>query len=264
MSAHATSSASASVFHAPQVDDQPNSPHTEEGDTGQGGKPDGEGPKLTGEAELAALLCSRVCHDLISPVGAVSNGIELMEEMDDAETRDMAIGLIGTSARTATAKLKFARMAYGAGGSMGAQIDLNEAGAVAQEYFSEHRATLQWSAPGITLPKDQVKLLLNLSLTGLDVVPLGGTVTVTLEGDPRSLVVKAAGPKARVPEQIEDLFAGRIPVSELLPRVVHMHYAGVLARALGFTLSVETAEDAQPEGPHLTVTLRAVPKAAAG
>ena len=78
--------------------------------------------------DLAALLCSRVCHDLISPVGAIMNGLEVMEEdKDDTETQTFAMDLIKKSARTASAKLQFCRLAFGAAGSAGAQIDSGDA-----------------------------------------------------------------------------------------------------------------------------------------
>ena len=84
-------------------------------------------PLAIGALDLAALLCSRVCHDLISPVGAIINGLEVMEEDRDEETKTFALDLIKRSAAQASAKLQFCRFAFGAAGSAGAQIELGDA-----------------------------------------------------------------------------------------------------------------------------------------
>jgi histidine phosphotransferase ChpT len=111
--------------------------------------------------DLAALLCSRVCHDVISPVGAIVNALEVLEE-DDPSMRDFALDLIKKSARSASARLQFARLAFGAAGSAGAMIDLGDAGNVANGFLNDEKLSLDWEAPRALLPKNQVKLLLNL------------------------------------------------------------------------------------------------------
>src|SRR5512134_174684 len=86
------------------------------------------------DLDLAALLCSRVCHDIISPVGAIANGLELMDDPEtDAAMRATALDMVRSSAKTATAKLKFCRIAFGASGSAGAHIDLGEAAETARD-----------------------------------------------------------------------------------------------------------------------------------
>ena len=93
--------------------------------------------------DLAALLCSRVCHDLISPTGAIVNGLEVLEEDGDAETKTFALDLIKKSARTASARLQFCRLAFGAAGSASAQVDLGDAEtmAKAEEIVKAHVAS---------------------------------------------------------------------------------------------------------------------------
>ena len=115
--------------------------------------------------DLAALLCSRVCHDLISPVGAIMNGLEVMEEdKDDAETKTFAMDLIKKSARTASAKLQFCRLAFGAAGSAGAQIDTGDAEKVTRGLIEDGKTSITWNLPRVLLPKNRVKLLLNMVL----------------------------------------------------------------------------------------------------
>src|SRR3954447_10682139 len=114
--------------------------------------------------DLAALLCSRVCHDLISPVGAVVNGMEVLEETNDESTRVFALDLIKKSANQASARLQFCRLAFGAAGSAGAEIDLGDAESVARGFIEDDKTKIAWNLPRLLLPKNRVKLLLNLLL----------------------------------------------------------------------------------------------------
>src|SRR5437763_16309823 len=108
------------------------------------------GPVTLEALDLAALLCSRVCHDLISPVGAVVNGIEVMEDDADEQTKAFAIDLIKKSANTASARLQFCRIAFGAAGSAGASIDLGDAGGAARGMLEDDKTKLKWGLPRAT------------------------------------------------------------------------------------------------------------------
>ena len=112
--------------------------------------------------DLAALLCSRVCHDVISPVGAIVNGLEVLDDEKDGSMREFANDLIRKSAKQASARLQFARIAFGAAGSAGSSIDLGDAEQVARGFIQDDRVSLVWQAPREYLPKNIVKLLLNL------------------------------------------------------------------------------------------------------
>ena len=126
--------------------------------------PDASGPLALGALDLAALLCSRVCHDLISPVGAIVNGVEVLEEDNDEETRNFALDLIKKSARNASARLQFCRLAFGAAGSAGAQIDTGDAEKVTRGLIEDDKIKITWNLPRELRPKNQVKLLLNMLL----------------------------------------------------------------------------------------------------
>ena len=125
--------------------------------------------------DLAALLCSRVCHDLISPVGAIVNGLEVLEEAKDEETKNFALDLIKKSANTASAKLQFCRIAFGAAGSAGAQIDLGDAETMARGFLEDEKTKLAWNLPRVLLAKNRVKLLLNMLLIAGQAIPRGGS-----------------------------------------------------------------------------------------
>jgi len=190
------------------------------------------------DLDLAALLCSRVCHDLISPVGAIANGLELMDDPEmDAETKETALAMVRSSARTAAAKLKFCRIAFGAAGSAGAVIDLGEAGDIATAFVNEEkRVQLEWNAPRENRPKQQVKLALNMVLMALAGIPRGGVVTLTAAGD--GFTARAAGDRAKLPEPMAQVLDGTLELTALDARLVQPYYARELARAAGLTLAM--------------------------
>ena len=144
------------------------------------------GPIALEGLDLAALLCSRVCHDLISPVGAIMNGLEVMEEDKDEETSKFAMDLIKKSARTASAKLQFCRLAFGAAGSAGAQIDTGDAEKVTRGLMEDDKTKLGWNLPRVLLAKNRVKLLLNMMLLAAQAIPRGGQLTVDPVGEGES------------------------------------------------------------------------------
>ena len=115
--------------------------------------------------DLASLLCSRLCHDLMSPVGALNNGIELLADETDPEMREKCLELLADSARASANKLKFFRLAFGAAGGFGEEIDTHEAEAALEGLFgAERRIELGWVVGDDKLPKVAVKVLLNLAL----------------------------------------------------------------------------------------------------
>ena len=133
--------------------------------------------------DLAALLCSRVCHDVISPVGAIVNGLEVLEEDKDESMREFALDLIRKSAQHRFGALQFCRLAFGAAGSAGAAIDTGDAEKVARGLFADDRTQLIWEAPRVFMPKNKVKLALNLCLIAAACIPRGGVMHVVIEGE---------------------------------------------------------------------------------
>jgi len=193
------------------------------------------------DLDLAALLCSRVCHDVISPVGAITNGLELLDVEDDEAMREMAMGLVKKSARQASAKLQFCRIAFGAAGSVGSLIDMGEAGDVAKAFVGEEKVKLDWQAPRENRPKQQVKLLLNMLLLGIAGIPRGGVVTVAAEGD--TLSVRASGERAKISEPLAEVLAGTADLSLLDARLVQPYYSKQLAASAGLKLTMAMSGD---------------------
>ena len=188
--------------------------------------------------DLAALLCSRVCHDLISPVGAIMNGLEVMEEdKDDAETQTFAMDLIKKSARTASAKLQFCRLAFGAAGSAGAQIDTGDAEKVTRGLIEDDKTRITWNLPRVLMPKNRVKLLLNMVLIAAQTIPRGGMISVDPigEGEAMSFKVKASGTNAKLPQAVPALLKGEAGDHAVDAHAIQPFYTGLLARNCGLT-----------------------------
>ena len=201
--------------------------------------------------DLAALLCSRVCHDLISPTGAIVNGLEVLEEKDsDEETKTFALTLIKKSARTASSRLQFCRLAFGAAGSSAAQIDLGDAEGMVRGFLDEDKTKLAWNLPRLLLPKNRVKLLLNLMIIAGQTIPRGGSLTVDPigEGDSMGFRISASGLNARVPQALTGLLQGRSESGTIDAHAIQPFYAGLLAKACGMGVTLA------PEGDKIVVT----------
>ncbi|PWB83602.1 MAG: histidine phosphotransferase [Methylocystaceae bacterium] len=203
--------------------------------------------------DLAALLSSRVCHDVISPVGAIVNGLEVLEEEKDAEMRGHALALIKSSAAEASARLQFCRLAFGAAGSKGAAIDTGDAEHVTRQLLADERTRLEWSVPRVLMSKNKVKLLLNLCLIADATIPRGGVISVSSTGDEDRIAfrIEARGTNARLAANIPALLDGAPEDGAIDARSIQIYYAGLVARASG--LAVEVA--ASPE----LVTITAKP-----
>ncbi|TCT07724.1 histidine phosphotransferase ChpT [Aquabacter spiritensis] len=193
--------------------------------------------------DLAALLCSRVCHDVISPVGAIVNGLEVLEDEDAADMRDVALDLIAKSARQASARLQFTRLAFGAAGSAGATIDLGDAEAVVRGMMEDSRVAIDWTLPRELQPKNRVKLLLNLCLLAGTTIPRGGRIAVgpAPGGAGMGFVLSMSGASARIPAAVPALVSGTQPEGGLDAHAVQPFYAGLLARESG--IKVAFAQD---------------------
>jgi histidine phosphotransferase ChpT len=195
--------------------------------------------------EFAALLCSRVCHDLISPVGAIVNGLEVLDDNPKPEDRDFALELIRKSAKTASARLQFCRLAFGAAGSAGAQIDLGDAQTMARGHIEDGKATIVWNLPRLLLPKNRVKLLLNMLVIAQQTIPRGGTLTVDSigEGEKMGFRVTATGLNARLPQNIADLLSSsQAPGADA--HAVQPYYTRLLAEACGLKVALASEGEA--------------------
>ena len=203
------------------------------------------GPFTLESLDLAALLCSRVCHDLISPVGAIVNGLEVLEDDNDESTKTFALDLIKKSARQASARLQFCRLAFGAAGSAGAQIDTGDAETVARGFLEDEKTKIAWGVPRVLLPKNHVKLLLNMVLLAGQAIPRGGTLSIEASGEGASLAFKvaASGLNARIPQAVPGLLAGNSDGHAVDAHAIQPFFTGMLARSCGLQMAMVAEGD---------------------
>ncbi len=191
--------------------------------------------------DLASLLCSRLCHDLMSPVGALNNGIELMADEQDPEMREKCLELLAESARASANKLKFFRLAFGAAGGFGDSIDTREAQAALEGVFGrERRIELGWMVPGDKLPKGAVKLLLNLALLAGDALVRGGRLDVGAEtsDDLIELVIRAEGPRILLDPILRETLVGGQAGGTVEPRAASAWLAHSLVAEAGGSIQL--------------------------
>lgn len=191
--------------------------------------------------DLAALLCSRVCHDVISPVGAINNGLELL---DEGGADSDAMDLIRTSALNASVRLKFARLAFGASGSVGASIDTGEAEKAAKDFAAAEKKTeVTWTGPRAIIPKNRVKLLLNLFLVAYGAIPRGGSLDIVLE-DPENQAkfsIIAKGRMLRIPPKYQEILKGQLEEA-VDAHSIQPYYTVLLADECGMDLDCVQGE----------------------
>ena len=196
------------------------------------------------DLELGALMCSRLCHDVISPVGAIANGFEVLEDEKDESMRQMALDIIRANADKASARLQFARLAFGAMGATADRFPLEDARRLTENLYKGEKARIQWNVPPDALPKDQVKLLVNLVMVAVATIPRGGDVTVDMaaDGDRVSFTLQASGINANVSETARLVFAGQVPHGRLDAHSIQPYYTYRLARSLGMGVRFEPGD----------------------
>lgn len=198
--------------------------------------------------DLAAMLCSRVCHDLINPVGAIGNGLQALDDPAQAEMKDLAQELVANASRQALAKLEFARLAYGASSMAGTDFDTRECERVANLLFDIEKADLDWQINPILVPKNKGKLLMNMLIIAAGAVPRGGLVKVFVSGEAGSEsfeISASSDPEKRqktlIPSGVEALLAGN-PEEDVDARGIQPFYAGLLARLSDMDLKLSLVE----------------------
>ncbi len=204
-------------------------------------------PMTDSSIDLASLLCSRLCHDLLSPVGALSNGLELLAEEKDPEMRKRCMELLEQSARTSADKLKFFRLAFGAAGGFGDTVPVEEPKALIDALVAGNgRITLGWNLGVAVLPKPAVKVLLNLAHIAIDALVRGGTLDIgaELRDGAAEIVVRATGAKIAFDPAVGRALDGVLEPGELTSRTAPAHMIQQLAAGLGGGLQYALSEDA--------------------
>lgn len=191
--------------------------------------------------DFASLLCSRLCHDLLSPVGALNNGLELLADERDPDMRARCLELLADSARASANKLKFFRLAFGAAGGFGDVVDAREAQAAIEGLFADNqRMKLGWLVAEPTLPKPAIKVLLNLTLIAGDALVRGGQLDVGAEtsGGALEIVVRADGPRIILDPELREALVGNTPPAALSPRAAAAFLVHAILEQSGGVLQV--------------------------
>jgi histidine phosphotransferase ChpT len=196
--------------------------------------------------DFASLLCSRLCHDLLSPVGALNNGLELLADETDPAMRQRCLDLLSESARTSANKLKFFRLAFGAAGGFGERVDTREARTAIEGLFGENkRITLGWLVTDDALPKGAVKVLLNLALIAGDALVRGGQLDIGAEETPGlvEIVVRAEGQRIILDPELRAALSGEADAALVTPRAAPAFLAHTMVEESGGELVVSDAAD---------------------
>ena len=191
------------------------------------------------DLEIAALISSKICHDVIGPVGAIYNGLEILDEDDDAEAKTYALDVIRNVTEQASARLQFARFAFGAAGSAGALIDLSTAEQISRGFVGSGKHNLVWKLEPGHMSKDKVKLLLNLVAIAITALPRGGNIEVTMSGthEAPSFVILCRGTAARPPQYLAEFIANEnLPPLDAM--TIQAYYTCRLAATAGRQLGI--------------------------
>ncbi|MEE4316773.1 MAG: histidine phosphotransferase family protein [Erythrobacter sp.] len=200
---------------------------------------------MISQTDLAALLCSRLCHDMLSPVGAIANGLELLADEQDPEMRARCMELLEQSARISTDKLKFFRLAFGAAGGFGEAIPIDEAQAVVNALVADgKRIEINWAIADPSLPKPSVKVLLNLAQIALDALVRGGTLDIGAERREGAveIVARARGDRIAFDETIGRALQGDLAEGEITSRTAAAHMVAMLAEEMAGGLQYKLGE----------------------
>ncbi|MBX6321247.1 MAG: hypothetical protein IRY94_05415 [Rhodospirillaceae bacterium] len=186
------------------------------------------------EFRIVELMASRLCHDLVSPVSAIGNGLELLEEGGGAAGDD-ALTLCMDSQRRAAVLLQTFRMAFGAGQASESLGDLRR---LAGDFLHQGKVRLDWPAEHAAAqpPRGTARLLLNMVMLAAECLPRGGVLRVRCGGG--AVEVAAEGQDPRGGGEIEAALKADCPADALTPRTVQAYFAARLAERLGTRLAV--------------------------
>lgn len=201
---------------------------------------------MTSAIDFASLLCSRLCHDLLSPVGALNNGLELLADEHDPEMRARCLDLLNESARASANKLKFFRLAFGAAGGFGDEVDAREAKAAIEGMFGEGgRIEIGWMVEPATLSKPAIKTLLNLALMAGDALVRGGRLDIGAEktANGTEMVVRAEGPRLVLDAELRQALEGKTAAADVTPRAAAAWLVSELVRQANGSIQVSAPGD---------------------
>jgi len=204
---------------------------------------------MINELRMAELLCTRLCHDLTGPIGAVNNGAEFLSE-EGASMQSQAVELITSSAFSAVTRLQFYRMAYGNVKDQG-EANLSEKQRIASDYFTGSKITLDWpdtqtEAAEVSISVKMSRLIFNLLIVASSTLIRGGTLSLRISQDAqgqRQVTVKARGPGIKWETEMEQMLGGSVEASELTPKNVQVYLTRRFAEDLQSSVQYRLGAD---------------------
>jgi len=195
--------------------------------------------------KLTALVASRICHDMVEPMSAIIQGLEMIKDGDGKADPD-ALSLLDHGVGKAWAKLEFFRFAM-AGAIAEGESELEEGRAVALKLYSVLKPELAWSVPAVAMPRPAVRVIVNLLLIANECLPRGGRVEITASKQDQGgeIVVTATGPRAKLKEATAQALRGE--GEELTGHTIQPTLTGLLARQGGVELFARETTG-EPEG----------------
>lgn len=212
------------------------------------------------QLRMAELLCTRLCHDLTGPIGAVNNGAEFLSE-EGFNMQNQAVELIVSSAFSAVTRLQFYRMAYGNVKDHG-EANLSEKQKIATDFFTDGKITLDWpdshtDAAGVSISLKMSRLIFNLLIIASSVLIRGGNISVRLEQDTQMqkiIGVTAKGAGLKWDAEAEKILSAAASAGELSPKNVQLYltkrFADDLRATIEWNVGAEeiTLKVTQPPG----------------
>jgi histidine phosphotransferase ChpT len=200
------------------------------------------------DLKLASLMSSKLCHDVIGPIGAVCNGIELVSDDGNEDMRAEALKLVNESAGEASARLQFYRLAFGLAGGMGQDVSIRDARNLSRDLLSYGKVSLDWpdSEGGAELlPKDAIKILCNTLIIATGTLPRGGEINVTgdISEDDWSFIFRAEGPRAVLREEVTNILQNGYNEDELTAQNVGVQYLMALCENNNARIAIQDVED---------------------
>jgi histidine phosphotransferase ChpT len=200
---------------------------------------------LIDNAGLVALVSSRICHDLVSPIAALTTALDILDDDHGADMREQAMELIRTSAKQASVKLEFMRATFGAGTIGAGDFDLGDTKALAQRFFDTQKPNLDWKLTVQSVPRPAARLLMNLLLVGLDCLPRGGELEVGggQDGDKLVLSVVATGTRAALKPAVRAALAGELPEGGFDGRSIQPYLAFLAASSARAEMAARESDE---------------------
>ncbi len=194
---------------------------------------------------LATLVASRVCHDLSAAISSVTTALDFLHEPESSPMRQEADKLLKSAGTAGPAKVLFLRYAFGSQGLSNSVADLHEAKKITEDYAATHKHSVAWDITAGAVSFAHARLVMQMALLGIDALPRGGVlhISVAEDGPGLAVAVRAAGAKARLTQAVSDGLNGQPPEEGWNARTIQPLFAQLAAESLGGKIGAQQLTD---------------------